>query len=198
MGWSTIIGSTKEELLRYLTGKETRFGHTAKGASTPHRCLAQSLRGNDLWTVWETESEGRTLRFINLNIIGYDKGAGGYTPGWGHRDYGESSHPYHYGCPLKFLAMVTPEMSQPGWICEEWREKVRAFHAAASERRKQSKTIKGQMTVGATLELAPRWKIRSVTITAILDDWTYGMGPDGINYRLKPRHLVGAKILPAA
>ena len=40
-----------------------------------------------------------------------------------YKDMTESMHPYFYDCPLAFLE-AAPE------VCAEWREKVRAFHAA--------------------------------------------------------------------
>ncbi len=103
-------------------------------------CLAHSLRGKCLWTVWEvikTYINGNmppiVHRFIGLDLLSKD----GRT--YGYKDMEESVHPYYYDCPLKYLDMV-PEVAS-----QEWRDGVRAYHA--------KKNAKAKIAVGDTVKL---------------------------------------------
>ena len=42
---------------------------------------------------------------------------------WGYKPMEESMHPYYYNCPLAYLELAPVQ-------CPEWRERVRAYHAA--------------------------------------------------------------------
>lgn len=84
------------------------------------KCIAHQCKGNVLWTVWEiTQQRGEHpagTRFIGCDLLRkFPRG-----DGWGYKDMCESSHPYQYSCPLKYLDMV-PVAS------EKWREGVRAY-----------------------------------------------------------------------
>lgn len=93
-------------------------------------CLDHSVRGNSLWTLWETSwtREGEDKPYRVERWIGLDRIASDRKEGWGYKDMEESMHPYYYDCPLKFLEQA-PEKSP------EWRAGVRAYHAAKRGKR---------------------------------------------------------------
>lgn len=133
------------------------------------QCLAHSLRGSVLWTVWEVaDISGNRQRFIGCDLLGTHGGAG-----YGYKDMSESMHPYQYSCPLKFLDMVPV-------ACEEWREGVRKFHARNAAKRAR------KFSVGDVVELVPNCKPPRVTITSVKPmRGEY----EGRLYKISPRHV---------
>jgi hypothetical protein len=123
MGW-TYGWADKASLVKELTSP----GHWPDGG-----LVTYSLRGNSLWAVYEP-SDGR--RFILLYLLDGTRGA---KPDdiyrWGYKDMDESMHPFYYNCPLKFLGMA-PVAN------EEWREKVREYHAEGVRRLALVKALK--------------------------------------------------------
>jgi hypothetical protein len=142
------------------------------------KCLAHSVRGNNLWTVWETTCTkvGATEPYSVRRWIGFDllsKSDGEY----GYKDMEESVHPYYYDCPLSFLNMV-PEVTS-----QAWRDKVRAFHAAKQAKSKKRAEIK----VGDKIKLVNA-TIPEVTVVAKEKAKILG-AYQGRVYRISPRFI---------
>ena len=116
MGWYYQHGSRKD-LVDALT-KDPR------GPEGRCKCLAHCLRGNMLWSVWDSPSG----RWIGCDLL-HRAGDGM----WGHKPMDESVHPYYYTCPLKYLELV-PEVAN-----EQWRSNVVAHH---EERLRRSRTAR--------------------------------------------------------
>lgn len=136
-------------------------------------CLAHSVRGKCLWTVWEVKKVFLASnkppvihRFIGLDLLSKD---GTY----GYKDMEESVHPYYYDCPLKYLDMV-PEVAS-----QEWRDGVRAYHA--------KKNAKAKIAVGDTVKLV-NTTIPSVVIVEKRGRQLIGSYAGRI-YRVPPRMI---------
>jgi hypothetical protein len=136
MGWLFTHGSTLRSQIKNLSeGWERQLPN---GTNVKTTCLARCYRGGsfsgNLWSVWERTFvlDGQDVqpaeRWITLCLLSYQNGYG-----WGYKDMEESSGPYFYSCPLKYLDMV------PVVASESWREGVRAYHARAKERRQKRK-----------------------------------------------------------
>ena len=118
MGWSFAYSRSfgKKELVAELRDP-IRFGE--------HQTLLRSsVVGNHHWFLMHNAETGRTI--IGLDLMQ----SGGKTEGWGYKSMSEHSGPYVYDCPLSFLA----EASEATGYAIEWREKVRAHHAAKKAR----------------------------------------------------------------
>lgn len=94
-----------------------------------HCFRGSPILGGCLWTVVEitTKATGKVERSIGLDLIRR----------WGrsvmaYKDMKESSHPFYYSCPLKYLAMVPV-------ACEEWRKHVVEYHARKRAEREKRK-----------------------------------------------------------
>jgi len=95
-------------------------------------CLAHCTRGNVLWGVWErtfTEKYLKPERLIKCDLMQVDNSNGV----WGYKPLDESSHPYYYTCPLKYLFMVPIVQSQ------DWREAVIRYHQKQALKRLRQK-----------------------------------------------------------
>ncbi|WP_126227732.1 DUF6927 domain-containing protein [Burkholderia ambifaria] len=115
MGWLFGHGQTHSQLNERLTRYEEHDG-------TTRRCLRHCTSGNVLWTVWDITRSGEApVRYIGCDLLAWDKG----SAGWGYKDMCEETEPLYYSCPLAYLDMVPP-------ASHEWRERVRAWHAARS------------------------------------------------------------------
>lgn len=175
MGWSFCNAWNKAGLVKHLTEEN--------GLPT----LAKSVRGNTLWTVQEgTKTDGTKERFIGCYRL-----QGGRHEGWGYKDMDESMGPCYYDCPLKFFDMVPcPEYG----YAKEWREKVRAFHAAKAAKASKLKGLavgcKVRLTEGCTVCGQKMTEPLTVTSTKpLLAEWA------GWKIRVRPRHI--AEVLPA-
>lgn len=95
MGWSFLKGTSKEDIINYLS--ENQSDRTV---------IAHALRGNVLWTV--NESTATKERWIVCNLLESSR-----DYGWGYKDMEEAVHPYYYTCPVTWLDMV--EETNPKW-----------------------------------------------------------------------------------
>lgn len=109
MGW-TFGWKTKKDLVRKLTENHANEYGT-------WTVVAAKLVGNELWTVKDIVTEGFTGRVIHVDLLEVHGE-------WGYKDLSECMGPYAYTCPLEFLELVPVVANQ------DWRDKVRAFHAA--------------------------------------------------------------------
>jgi len=87
------------------------------------KVIAHALRGSVLWTVNQiTHREtGDTIVFIGCDLLRKDGEWCGY------KDMDETTGPYYYSCPMKFLGMA-PERNPV------WRERVREYHRLRARR----------------------------------------------------------------
>lgn len=120
MGWTVGWGS-KRELVDHLIAN-------AKGSNC--ELVKHSIVGNNLWMLLKLKDGGQ--KFVLLNKLqAYRRDIGGYE--WGYKDIDESCGPCEVNCPLGLIE----EADEPrGYYAADWREQVRAYHAA---RRKPSK-----------------------------------------------------------
>jgi len=89
--------------------------------------IAQCWRGNAWsgvhWAVCErTYTNGEVKRTVVCVLMQCSGGQ------WGYKDMSEDMGPYYYSCPLGYLALAQPEPTEG--YAKEWRDKVRAYHAA--------------------------------------------------------------------
>jgi hypothetical protein len=138
MGWYYTNGPTRKELISELS--EGRIRTSDQGVTITTTCLASCYRGGvfsgTLWSVWQrTFSISGTQaspnqRWIKCDLMRCDNGL------WGHKPLEESMHPYHYSCPLGYLAKVPLEEFGGN---AEWREGVQSYHKRQAERRQQKR-----------------------------------------------------------
>lgn len=148
MGWLFTLGQTRLETIKRVTRPWDYKKEGVKGI-----CLAHKVLGNVVWSVWELEyRDSRTERFIGCDLLRVDKGYG-----WGYKDMSESSHPHYYSCPLSYLDMVPTVKS------EEWRRRVREYHACRKARRSACRSI----VVGSVVRLVSGCKVQQVTIERV-------------------------------
>lgn len=133
MGWEHTKGASKADIIkRCLLG-------SAK--PTEYSPIAHKTVGNCLWVVFEHDSVDRNARFIALYLLAKEQGFG-----WGYKAMEESMGPYEVSCPLQFLE-ITPLPDSP--YAQEWREKVREYHAKKS----------GQLTIKRDTPPAELWRV---------------------------------------
>lgn len=121
-------------------------------------CVAQCYRGGRsggvVWAVWAiTDTE--TTKIVDQFIVCYLIKVQGHE--WGVKSLEESSGPYYYSCPLKYLDMVPVPKSGHA---PKWREQVRAYHAVRNRK----------LTKGATYEAAGGLRLNGSRIARIRVD----------------------------
>jgi hypothetical protein len=142
---------------------------------TTFTCLAHSVRGNTLYTVWEVTHPNKPAhRFIGIDLLSKT------SDGWGYKDMCESMGIYKYDCPLKFFDMV-PE--PPNEHARKWRDKVRAIAKGAKERRKMLKDIK----VGDVIRLREGCTPETIEVSSLKPIRGFH---NGTRYRIPPRYIV--------
>lgn len=137
MGWIFTPGSSKKQII----AEHTRNWTNEHGKQ--RRCLAHTIKGNVLWSVWEYDTYSTPERVIFCGLLRN----GGKADGWGYKGMDEQMGPFYYTCPLKYLAM-TPV------ACQDWRDKVLAYHAERKARRQAARRLKlGQHVnlIGSTI-----------------------------------------------
>jgi len=169
MGWLFSQGQTKDELVNrrvknWENDSEDKEGNKFHAAG---KCIAHTLRGNNLWTVWEITKTPigenvivESFRYIGLDLLSNDRGYG-----WGYKDLCESDGPGDVNCPLSYLKMVPVPDSQ---YAAPWREKVKAYHAEKAQKtKKREKIAVGSHLVlidGLTVNGMP---LKEVTVVAV-------------------------------
>ena len=166
MDWLFTENQTRKELI----ANRIRTQENDKGK---WECLAHTLRGNCLWSVWEhcNKETETTSRYIALDLLQKQRGYG-----WGYKDMDESVHPYYYTCPLSYLDMA-PVASQ------DWRDKVIEYHA-------QLKAA-GQFKVGDTVTLIGKTIPQVMLVGKAKRTWIGQY--DGRRYRIS-KSIIGAKL----
>lgn len=151
MGWTFTEHSKRADLVAEVTKTWTDVKDCV------HETVAHCWRGNGfsgtLWIVKSrTDPDGKEEKFILCYLMRYQNDRWG--GGWGYKGMAESSHPYYYSCPLGYLKLAPV-------VCQEWRDKVRAYHAKRSKPKK--------LQIGDILVIDDAWqhngtKIGEVTI----------------------------------
>ena len=113
MGWDFTKDASRHDIV-----KECLSGGAKPAEYFP---IAHKTVGNCLWVVFEHNSEDRNARFIALYLLQKQNGFG-----WGYKAMEESMGPIEVCCPLQFLE-IAPLPQSP--YAQNWREKVRAYHA---------------------------------------------------------------------
>jgi len=148
MGWLFTQGQTRKQLITRLTSNwENENG-------TSFTCLRHTCTGNNLWTVWEVTKEGKSYRFIGLDMM---KPQAGY--GWGYKDLDERAGPTYVNCPEAYLDMV----DDPGGYATEWRVRVREYWATMRSQRAKVAGLKPGMVISLVGTIIPHVTIYSVT-----------------------------------
>ena len=178
MGWTFTKGADKAAIVKEILTDRNAENDKGKWVVIDH-----SLIGQHLWYVmdWTDKVAGKTERIICLSLLQSEKGYG-----WGNKDMSESSGPYCYDCPLKYLQMAPIPNSQ---YAQGWRDKVRAYHTNKNTKGKMVKDVQ----VGDTVKLTPGcfYKGNAITEgmvymkagTKVIIDW------GGIRVRVPPRMI---------
>ncbi|MCU0690054.1 MAG: hypothetical protein MUF54_01505 [Polyangiaceae bacterium] len=175
MGWS--YGWTTRKAL---------VAHLLDGSGHPSLTVlrkAETGYGHRLWVAFEhkdpTKAPQGQTRFVALFLInGSDLGGNGKMAqhGWGYKDMSEESGPYDVDCPLTVLDAAGPDSAATGYAAE-WRQNVRAYHAARSASRAKAKALKP----GDKIRIAGT-KDNPFTVTSVKP--FRGYGASGLRYRL--------------
>ena len=170
MGW---LFSRQHKSKKDFIAHRTRTQRIQCG--TIYTCLAKSVRGKTLYTVWEVVYPGKPPhRFIGIDLLSKT------SDGWGYKDMCESDGPYKHDCPLKFFDMV-PE--PPNEYARKWRERVKEIAEGAKKRRKMLKNIK----VGDIVHLPEGCTPPCIEVTMLKPIRGYY---NGVSYRIPPRYIV--------
>lgn len=125
MGWTfDTLPSTKSDYVKRLLADSF-------SPPNPCTCLDHALRGNRLWVLAKPKDQPP---FICLFLLERTNGC------WGYKDMDESTGPYCYDCPLKFLDQAPEPANAYGdhrGSGRTWRDHVREYHAASRLRRQQ-------------------------------------------------------------
>ena len=144
-GWNS-----KEELVAHLT-KDYHAGEN-DGQPLITRLLGQSLRGNHLWTAWESGNDvtnGKPTTFIVVFLLGSNRYNGG---AWGYKPVSEDMGPCEVDCPLYLLKLA--HNPPDGKYSREWREKV-------LEAKSHDKNVRSQIKDGIFVRFSRAFDFRS-------------------------------------
>lgn len=169
MGWLfSPRWATRAEMLAHLRRPE-RFSPSCK-------LLRSQAVGNNHWFLASNFATGKV--FIGLDLMA---GSGRSREGWGYKDLDESVGPCEVNCPISYLAQA----SDPVGYAVEWREKVRAYHAA---RRSRIAPTEGLIATydGVTYKL--------ISHTGSRRDWNVLRISDGMPFRMNARQVAQAVV----
>lgn len=120
MGWSfNYVDRGRDAHIAELTS-QSHF-------SPDYEPLAHRVVGNNVWQLVLHKPTGR--KFICLDLIAKERNGG-----WGYKGMSEDMGPYQVNCPLSLLNQASPV--EEGGYAHEWRQKVRAYHAAKASKAK--------------------------------------------------------------
>ena len=111
MGWDSIEGATRADVIREVTQPRPDSGW----AMIRH-CVVDDV----VYGIVEVDHPGKQpKRFIEVVLLEKDPGFG-----WAFKRMDESVGPFAHECPIEYLE----EVPSPGGYADEWRAKVRAHH----------------------------------------------------------------------
>jgi hypothetical protein len=144
MGWTfETLSSTKKDYINRIL---------QESFSPPNPCtlLDHAIRGNRLWVLAKPKDQPP---FIILFLLEKCNGC------WGYKDMDETTGPFYYDCPLRFLDQ-SPEPTDVrhshGDSGRTWRDHVREHHAASKLRRQQRPKV-GDVIVLPTDHYSASW-----------------------------------------
>jgi hypothetical protein len=174
MGWVfTFDKTTRKALVEYLRRPE-RF-------EPNHELLRSSAIGNNHWYLARDRRGGRV--WIGLDLM---QGGGKTGHGWGWKDLSEDMGPVETNCPITYLDEASPVTEGYAF---EWRERVRAYHAAKKARPRPTPGLVVEYGDVAYRLVEPRTKGFG---------WTADRVSDGVRFRLKAKQLAHAKVVQGA
>lgn len=121
MGWLISYDFTKKDQIEDLIK-----GWDIPDTNRSQVCLGHSVRGNVLYAVFQTRTNGEPSSdaYIAVFLLRKDRGYG-----WGYKDMTESCGPFVYDCPEKIFKLA-PVVTHPDWR-EKCRNKAAAKKASA-------------------------------------------------------------------
>lgn len=169
MGWSFSMNPSfgRAELITKLRAP----GYLSQG----YEMLESSARGNNFWFLMRNP-DGRVT--IGLTLM---KG-GGRNSGWGEKGISEEMGPCELNCPLSYL----DKASAPEGYAIEWREKVRAYHAAKQNRPKA--------TAGAVVRFCEH-EYKLIEPAGPRKGWRVVRVSDGAKYRMPSSYIARATFI---
>lgn len=170
MGWLfTYDIRTRKELLDYLRRPE-RYGEHLE-------LLRSTSVGNNHWYLCRDKRDGKV--WIGLDMM---QGGGRTGHGWGWKDLSEDMGPVEVNCPLSYLDAA----SEPEGYAIEWRERVRAYHAARKARPTPAP--------GSVVEYGKhRYRLREPA--GRRRGWYVDRVGDGMQFRMRANQLSRAKFV---
>ena len=128
MGW--LFGQySRKDVIEDLT-RESSWTQPDTGVNVRRTCLGKTYKGASFAGVLygafliECEEDGEWVekdRYILVAMIRCQKSL---PQPWGYKDMDESVHPFYYGCPLKYFALV-PKVTNQKWrdqTIARWKE----------------------------------------------------------------------------
>lgn len=175
MGWSFNMDRSQE--------KEQFVAELNRDFSPGYECLEHRVVGNHLWQLIK-RPDGK--KFINLYLMSRGNGRHGKgcsDHGWGYKGITEDMGPCYYDCPLSLLDKADPVDGHSA----EWREKVRAHHAAKKDR-------KSALGPDKVVEYGGN-KFRLVRPAGPRKGWVVVGIADGLEYRMRAHQVAAAQVV---
>lgn len=110
MGWTTVYGASRRDIIDELTRDETNEKRV-------YRTLRKCFRGNVMYALMESGPHGETTKWIAVHLLGRDG-----NRGWGYKSMDETVGPIYYECPVSYLDAADPATAE---YAIEWRKTVR-------------------------------------------------------------------------
>jgi hypothetical protein len=179
MGWYGTNNQTRADLARELT--KTWENETARVSSVAH-----TFKGSTLWVVHEEtiKATGEVSRYVVAYMnISKSEGTFGYKP------VSEDMGPYDDTVPLGYIDKLAP--ISRGEYSEQWRARVRAYHAE----KKRAADLRAAIKPGARVQLSPRYGSRVYTIESVIGSKVRATNEQGHLYRLVRKNFEGATVL---
>lgn len=174
MGWSFSMNRSEDRAALIQ-----RFRRPGGLLGTGYTMLQSSAVGNNFWYLYRCP-DGRVT--IGLSLMA---GGGHQGMGWGHKDISEDMGPSEVNCPISYLSKADPAPLDS--YASNWREKVRAHHAARKERQKWAAGV--VVAYGGN-----RYTLKEVNWRGARHGWDV-IGDDGFNYRMRAGQLSKAKVV---
>ena len=119
---------TKAQAVAYLTDA---------ARLKPYTLLDHACPGNNLWMLVQ-HPDGHKI--IALELLSYSRA----DNCWGHKSLDESMGPNAADCPLRLLDAASPA---PSAYAQDWRVRVRQWHAADAAARTRRKSLAPGVTI---------------------------------------------------
>lgn len=138
--------------------------------------LRSSVVGNNFWYLYSNPDNVITIGLCLMK-------GGGRGMGWGYKGMDETWGPVELNCPLKYLSLA----SAPRGHAVEWRERVRAYHAA--------KRARPKLKAGMRVRYGPQcYTLVEVHWRGARHGW-WVTGDDGKDYRMRAHQLAKSEVL---